>query len=65
MKNIDRAIGAAGAGAIALIAVFLLAKPLIEVFSQLATSIAMPVTLIVSLILIGIAAAIFQKTARR
>lgn len=65
MKNIDRAIGAAGAGAIALVAVLLIAEPLLEAFSELAKTVNMPVTLTVGLILFAVAATIFQKMTRR
>lgn len=65
MNTLDRTIGAAGAGAIALVAVLLLVKPLLEAFSEMAKTIDMPVTLIVSLILIGVAASIFQRMTRR
>lgn len=65
MRNIERALGGAGAGIVAILAVLLLAKPLLEAFSELSTEIAMPVTLIVGLILLGIAGAIFQKMTRR
>lgn len=64
MTSIEKIAGAALAGAIALTAVFLLAKPLLEVFSELAKGTSMPVTLIVGLLLLGIAATIFQKMTR-
>ena len=65
MRNIERVIGAAGAGIVAILAVLLLAKPLLEAFTDLAKEIPMPVNLIVGLILLAIAGAIFQKMTRR
>ncbi len=65
MNNLDRTIGAAIAGAMALVAVLLLANPLLVAFTELAKQIAIPVTLIVGLLLFVIAATIFQKMTRR
>jgi len=64
MTSVEKLFGSAVAGAVALVAVFLLLNPLLEAFTQLAKQIAFPVTLVVALLLIGIAATIFQKMSR-
>ncbi|MDP3733788.1 MAG: hypothetical protein Q8R37_01035 [Nanoarchaeota archaeon] len=65
MGYTERAVGAAIAGAVAIVAVSLLAKPLLEAFSQLALGATGSTTLIVGLILLAVGVAIFQKMTRR
>lgn len=65
MKNIERAIGSAIAGAVAILAVLLLAKPLFEVFADTLKESSLIVSVIVGLILLAIAAGVFQRMTRR
>ena len=64
MDQITKLFGAAIAGALSLIAVLLLAKPLYDAFEPLAELSGISTVLIVGLILLAIAAGIFQQMTK-
>jgi len=65
MKTVDRAIGAAAAGALAIVAVLLVARPILQALSDLAREVTVPVSSIVGLLLLLIAVTVFQRMTKR